>query len=76
MTETKFHTKNSFSILIMKISEEKNLSCIDSLITYCNENNIDVEDVSQYISNALKEQIKIEAEHLNMIKTNTKKLPI
>lgn len=76
MKETKFHTKNSFSILILQMSKNKKISCIDALLLYCNENDIDVEDIAQYISSALKEQILIEAQEQNRIKTNIKKLPI
>ena len=70
-----FHTKNSFSIMITKIANETNQSCMDALIEYCSDHDIDVEEATPYISQALKDQIEKEAFDLNMLKTNKGKLP-
>ena len=54
-----------------------NMSYIDAIIHFCEQNNIDVESVPKLISKPLKEKIKCDAEELNfMKKTSRAKLPI
>lgn len=71
----KFLNKNSFSIMITKTAEQKEIGCMECLLEYCEENSIDIEDVSDYISDALKEQIEKEAIELNMLKNKKVSLP-
>jgi hypothetical protein len=54
---------------------EKRLSYIEAIINICNENNLEVEDVSKYITGIIKDKIEAEARNLNFLpRQNT--LPI
>ena len=45
---------------------------MDSIIWLCEENKIDLEDVSKYLSPVIKQQIEYEGQKLNMLpKGNT-----
>ena len=57
--------------------ESTSLSYIESIVHYCKENSIEIDNVSKLISKPLKERIKCEAITLNYLKKTTKaKLPI
>jgi hypothetical protein len=46
---------------------EKRLSYIEAIINICNENNLEVEDVSKYITGIIKDKIEAEARNLNFL---------
>lgn len=73
----KFLTKSKFAEEIESFVQQHHLSYIDSIVEYCEKNNIDVESVSKLISKPLKERIKCEAMELNFLKKTTRaKLPL
>jgi hypothetical protein len=60
--------------LIVKVSK---INYIDAIVTYCEENNIEVETVSKLISKPLKEKLRHNATELNFLKKTTRaKLPL
>jgi len=65
----------NFSTEIEKLSLEKRISLIDSIIHYCSVNGLEIEVASSLITSALKAKIRQEAESLNLLK-KTAKLPI
>lgn len=67
-----------FSLKILKIAEEKNLSYIDSIVYFCEAGpaKIDIELAATLISPFLKEKIEEEAEKLNVLKEKKVRLPI
>ena len=59
------------------VHNTENMSYIDAIIHFCEQNNIDVESVPKLISKPLKEKIKYEASELNFLKRSSRaKLPI
>ena len=68
----------AFSLKVLKIAEEKNLSHIDSVVYLCENgpDKIDIELAATLISPFLKEKIEIEAEKLNVLKEKKVRLPI
>jgi len=78
LLESKFYCPRKFSEEIEKIhSDNVDMSYIDSIVFFCEKNNIDVESVPKLISKPLKEKIKCEAIELNFLKrTSHAKLPI
>jgi len=73
----KFMSQAKFSSDIETLVESSALSYIESIVYYCNENNIEIDTVSKLISKPLKERIRCEAITLNYLKKTTKaKLPI
>lgn len=70
--ESNFLTKKRFSKMIEDTVRDKRLSYMDSIIWICEENKIDLEDVSKYLSPVIKQQIEYEGQKLNMLpKGNT-----
>ena len=61
-------TSKEFSLKIENIVKEKQISYMDAVLWYCNENGIDEGTISNLISKSLKEKIKLEATNLKMLK--------
>ena len=77
--ESKFFCPSRFAQEIESLvhNTSGNMSYIDAIIHFCEQNNIDVEAVPKLISKTLKEKIKYEASELNFLKRSSRaKLPI
>ena len=65
-----------FSLKIEEIKRNNgDMSYMDAILHYCDENKIDPAEVGRYISKSLKEKITIEAQRLNLIEKGGK-LPL
>ena len=65
-----------FSLKIEEIKRNNgDMSYMDAILHYCDENKIDPAAVGRYISKSLKEKITIEAQGLNLIEKGGK-LPL
>ena len=65
-----FHT-------IEEIVYMKDVSYMDAVLLYCEENNVEIEVAASLINDNIKYQIQLEAEELHFLpKSNTTKLPI
>tara|TARA_B100000508_G_scaffold138079_1_gene133557 strand:- start:283 stop:495 length:213 start_codon:yes stop_codon:yes gene_type:complete len=65
-----------FSLKIEEIKRNNgDMSYMDAILHYCDENKIDPAEVGKYISKSLKEKITIEAQGLNLIEKGGK-LPL
>ena len=73
----KFLCQSRFAEEVEKIVKANNFNYIDAIITFCEENKIEVDSVSKLISKPLKEKLKYDAQQLNfMKKTSRAKLPL
>ena len=63
-----FKTSLDFSLYIEKEAIAKNTGFIDTIVTFCAKNNIEVESVKKLLTASLKDKIKVEAQDLNLIK--------
>ncbi len=73
----KFVSKDKFAEEIEKIVLDTQMSYIDAVCQYCEDNNIEVASAPKLISKVLKEKIKYEATELNYLKKTTRgKLPL
>ena len=75
----KFMTPTKFSLEVEKIVKDSNgqLNYIEAVLTYCDEQEIEIESVPKLLSKTLKEKIKYEAQRLSfMKKTSRAKLPL
>jgi hypothetical protein len=67
----------NFSLDIEEIVYMKDISYMDAIIEYCEQNEVEIEVAASLISNNLKSKIQLEAEDLNFLpKSNTTKLPL
>lgn len=70
-----FKNETDFSLYIEEESIRKNSSCIDTLIEYCEDNDLDVNDISSLVNRSLKERLANEYAERNMLKLqNTQEL--
>jgi len=75
--ESKFLSQSKFSNDIEELVRTSGLTYIESIVTYCDENTIDIGTVSKLISKPLKERIRCEAMQLNYLKKSSRaKLPL
>ena len=73
----KFLCQAKFAQEIEGLVKTYNFNYIDAILTFCEENKIEMESVSKLMSKPLKEKLKCDAIHLNfMKKTSRAKLPL
>lgn len=72
--DEKFLTPTKFSQEIESLVKTSGglISYIEAVLTYCQENEIELETVSKLISKPLKERLRHEAETLNYMKKTSK----
>lgn len=68
----KFLCPQKFAQDIEQIVKISKISYIDAIITYCDENSIEIENVPKLISKPLKEKLKCEATKLNFLKKTSR----
>lgn len=67
----------SFSLDIEEIVYMKDISYMDAILEYCENNDVEIEVAASLISNNLKSKIQLEAEDLNFLpRSNTTRLPL
>jgi hypothetical protein len=73
LLEDKFMTSAKFSQEVEKIAlNNPDMNYIDSVIHYCETNEIEIDSVGKLISKPLKEKIRHEAQQLNFIKKTSR----
>jgi hypothetical protein len=73
----KFISKDKFVEDIEKLVLQTKQSYIDAIVSYCEDNNIDIDRVNKLVTKPLKEKIRYEATELNYLKrTSHGKLPL
>ena len=72
--EDKFLTPTKFSQEIERLVKRSNglITYVEAVVTYCQENDIELETVPKLISKPLKERLRHEAERLNYMKKRSK----
>ena len=74
-----FLTMSKFSMDVEMVVKDSrgSLNYIEAIISYCEDNEIDLELVPKLLSKPLKEKVKADAQKMNYIrKTSAAKLPI
>jgi hypothetical protein len=70
--ESKFYCPSKFAQEIEKIVLEQKTNYIDAIISFCEQNEIDIESISKLISKPLKEKLRCEATELNFLKKTSR----
>ena len=77
LIKEKFLCQAKFAQEIESLVKTYNFNYIDAILTFCEENKIEMESVSKLISKPLKEKLKYDAIQLNFLKKTTRaKLPL
>ena len=72
LLKEKFLCQGKFSQDIEQLVLNSELNYIEAIVSYCEENNIELDSVSKLISKPLKEKLKSEAMELNFLKKTSK----
>ena len=72
--EEKFMTPSKFSMEIERLVKTSNglITYIEAVVTFCQENEIEMESVPKLLSKPLKERLRHEAQRMNYIKKSSK----
>tara|TARA_B100000085_G_C18498549_1_gene494469 strand:+ start:742 stop:966 length:225 start_codon:yes stop_codon:yes gene_type:complete len=68
----KFISPQDFTITIEHIKMSKNMTYMDAIQYYCEQNNIEVETIGKLVQGALKQKVREEAEGLHFFPKTTK----
>jgi phosphopantetheine adenylyltransferase len=75
--DSKFLCPQKFAQDIESLVKECKINYIDAIVTYCEENSIELDTISKLVSKPLKEKLKNDAIELNFLKKTTRaKLPL
>lgn len=66
--KSKFLTPDKFSLEIERYVLDNKCNYIEGIVSYCEENEIEIESVSKLISKPLKEKLKNNASELNFLR--------
>jgi|TARA_Y100000389_G_scaffold73831_1_gene70468 hypothetical protein len=72
----KLKSSKEFCTDIENTVSDMRMSYIESITHLCEENNLEIENVTPLLSSFIKEKIKYEAEGLNLVRKSTEKLPL
>jgi len=62
-----FLTKSKFTKMVEKEVISNKMSYMEAVISICDDNNIDLEDVRKFITSSIKDKIEAEAMRLNFL---------
>ena len=65
-----FKSSNDFSLHIEHIAIVDGISCYNALLNWCEENDIDVDDVASSINKQLKEKLAVEFADMGLLQKN------
>ena len=60
-------TKTKFTKIVTEIVRDTNLSHIDAIIKFCEENKMEPEDIKKYLTEPIRNKIESEARVLNYL---------
>tara|TARA_R110000824_G_scaffold33145_1_gene106431 strand:- start:856 stop:1080 length:225 start_codon:yes stop_codon:yes gene_type:complete len=67
-------TKSSFSKKIENYVIKTGCQYMDSVLKYCEDNNIEPEVAAKYLTKPIKEKIMLEGQEINLVPRTTNKL--
>ena len=68
----KILSPQDFTITIEHIKKSKNMTYMDAIQYYCDQNKIEPETIGKLVQGALKQKVREEAESLNFLPKSTK----
>ena len=75
--DVNFLSKDRFAAEVEALVLRTKMNYIDAIVEYCEQHNIELENVGKLISKPLKEKLRYDAQELNFLKkTSRAKLPI
>ena len=72
----KLKSSKEFCDEIEKTVNNMGMSYIETITHYCEENTLEIENITPLLSSFIKEKSQYEAEGLNLVRKSTEKLPL
>lgn len=69
-------TPKRFSKIIEDIVKDKSITHMDAVLLYCDNHELEPEDVKKFVSKTLKDKITVNAQDLNYLPKTTAELPV
>lgn len=63
-----FQNANEFSMYIEKLAVEEGITCYSALLNWCEEQDIDPEDIAKSVSKQLKDKLAVEFADIGLLK--------
>jgi len=60
-------TKDKFSIIIETLVRDQNVSYMDAIVHWCEQNEMEVETAAKLVSPLIKEKMFVEAQNANLL---------
>jgi len=67
-----FKTANEFCLFIETLAKEKNLGYLDTILHYCEKNELEPEDVADMINSNLRDKVALEMQEINLLPKSAK----
>lgn len=69
-------TPKRFSKIIEDIVKDKQLTHMDAILHYCENHELEPEDIRKFISKTLKDKVTVNAQDLHYLPKTTAELPV
>lgn len=76
MTNPEPMTPKRFSKIVEDIVRDKSVNYMDAVLIYCENHEIEPEDIRKFISKTLKDKIAVNAQDLHYLPKTTAELPV
>lgn len=71
-----FRTSTEFSQHIESVAISRKIGCLEAIMEYCAERDLEPATIAGMITPSLKDKIRVEAEDLHLIKRTSETLPL
>ena len=68
--KTLYKNANEFSQYIEQTAVDEGVTCVQSLIDYCDENDFEFEEIAKIVSKPLKEKLQLEFAEMGMLRAS------
>lgn len=69
-------TPKRFSKIIEDIVKDKQVTHMDAILLYCDNHELEPEDIRKFISKTLKDKVTVNAQDLHYLPKTTAELPV
>ena len=76
MTNPEPMTPKRFSKIIEDIVRDKQCTHMDAILLYCDNHELEPEDVKKFVSKTLKDKVTVNAQDLHYLPKTTAELPV
>ena len=76
MNDVEPMTPKRFSKIVEDIVKDKQVNYMEAILIYCENHELEPEDVKKFVSKTLKEKVAVNAQDLHYLPRTTAELPV